>query len=302
MRDSLSDLIRSTIIFEYNLPNSEKNINKIHLSTDDDYCYSANDLDSLAKIIYNAILDYSYDEARLVDNDSYQGLHGSALKQKLKYNESASDGIKMKYGFFGEVLLYSVLKVLHKTDCFISRGYLYNPLERSETKGYDCYHMIENFDNTVELWFGEVKFHISHAGAISSVMENIEKALSDNYLSENLAAMVNRTSNMNTVGDKIKNILFKWQENPEINIIQEIQDNNIDTLIYPIFLICEKSTNGYDETIKSIVAYISQKHQSINTALNIPHKIFFILMPIGGVKKVKEDVIKWIEEKKPVML
>jgi len=301
MRQSLENLIKNTLIFKYNLPSATKNIEKICISTERDYCYYANDLSSLSEIIYNSILDYSYDESRLFNAISYQNLHAAALKIKLKYNEEASDKTKLKYGFFGEVLLYSVLKVLHKADSFISRGYFYSPLENSETKGYDCYHLIENSDNTVEFWFGEAKFHINHKQAMNKIMENIEKALSDDYLQNNLLAMVNHIDKIDVTGKKIKGILKKWSENPEVSLIQEIQDENINTLVYPIFLICKEDANGYDETIKNIVEHISTNHSSINTTLSINHKIFFILMPINDVKKVKEDVIKWIEEKKQVM-
>ena len=62
MRDSLAQLISDTIIFEYSLPNNDKNIKNVHFSTSADECYSISDTDNLVKIIYNSILEYSYDE------------------------------------------------------------------------------------------------------------------------------------------------------------------------------------------------------------------------------------------------
>ena len=62
MREALSQLIENTIIYEYSLPNLEKGIEKVHLSTKDDDCFSATNQESLVSIIYNSILDYSFQE------------------------------------------------------------------------------------------------------------------------------------------------------------------------------------------------------------------------------------------------
>ncbi len=56
--------------------------------------------------------------------------------------------------------------LFYGTDILVSRGYFYNPLEKSETKGYDSYHMFQN-ENDLELWFGEAKFHESYRTAFN---------------------------------------------------------------------------------------------------------------------------------------
>lgn len=300
MRQALSDLITNTIIYEYSLPDKGKNIEQVHLSTVPDECFSVCDTSKLVEIIYNAILDYSYDEFNLKP-EAYQGLLFAALKTKLKFNKNASQITKIKYGFYGEVLLYCILCKKYNTNCLISRGYFYNPLENEETKGYDAYHIIENVENkALELWFGEVKFHIKHETAIASVMKNIDKALSDSYLEKNLLAMINHKDKINFDNNKIKEILNKWSLNPEIKLIDELKNNNMK-LIYPVYLIYDKNNCNYDDCIKNAIKYIKDNYETINANLSIPYQVFFIFMPIEDVKKVKEDTIQWIEEKKPVL-
>ena len=104
MRDSLKQLISDTIIFEYSLPNKDKDIKNVHFSTTTDECYSISNNEDLVKIIYNSILEYSYDEFDF-GLESYNNMLYSALKTKLRFNENSDDETKIRYGFYGEVLL-----------------------------------------------------------------------------------------------------------------------------------------------------------------------------------------------------
>ena len=97
----------------------------------------------------------------------------------------------------------------------------------------------------------------------------------------------------------LKKIIEKWEENPEIIISDELKNNNI-SLVYPIFVIYDLNKALYDDSIKNIVEYIKNNH-NISPSLSINYKLFFIFMPIQNVKEVKEEVLKWIEEKKPVL-
>lgn len=157
MRKSLLDLINKTIIYEYDLPNSIKGIPRTIFSTIDDKCYSVNDNNNLVELIYNSIIDYSFNEFDFSERE-LEDLHTIAFQERIRYEESDSETTKLKYGFFGEVLLHTILKVFFGTETIISKGYFYNPLEKSESKGYDAYHLIE-YDDKVHLWFGETKFH-----------------------------------------------------------------------------------------------------------------------------------------------
>ncbi|OOQ60380.1 HamA C-terminal domain-containing protein [Mucilaginibacter pedocola] len=299
MRQTLIDLIKETIIYEYDLPNAKVGTLKTIYSTHNDQCYSAKDINNIAKIIYNSIVDYAYNEFDIAGKN-LDALHVGALKTKLKYNPSADATTKIKYGFFGEVLLYSILITLYHAKPLIARGYFYNPLEKAETKGYDSYQLVDN-NGSIELWFGEVKFHANHTQGIDSVMDNIEKALSDTYLETNVLALSNHRNNLNIAGSVIETILDNWEANPTISIPAEIKKYNM-TLIYPILILYQHDGGDYNANIKKIPDYITLKHPSKTFTLSVSHKVFFILLPLDKVKEIKQNVIQWIESKKPLIL
>jgi len=220
MREELLNLISSSIVYKYDLPNHELAIDKSIFSTENDKCFSSVSNETLATIIYNSIVEYSFNEFDLQGKD-IGNMHSIALQTKLKYNEYATEKSKISYGFHGETILYCMLYAKLNAKPVISRGYFYNPLESSETKGYDSYHLIEN-NGVTELWFGEVKFRNTHGSGIDSALESIEKAISDAYLSKNFLAITNHKNNFNISGTKVESIIAQWEENPSIDIIEDI--------------------------------------------------------------------------------
>lgn len=299
MRQSLIDLIEKTIVYRYDLPNNKAGILKTIFSTDNDKCYTVADINDLSEIIYNSVIEYSFNEFDITGKD-YQALLMIALKNKLKYNSDADETSKVRYGFFGEVILYSMLMVMFKAKPLIARGYFYNPLEKAETKGYDSYQLIDN-KGTTELWFGEVKFHINHKQGIKSVLDNIDKALSDSYFEKNVIAIHNHKNNFNISGSTIETILKDWEANPAINIIDEVKKHKM-RLVYPILLLYEDDAKGYDNNIKKVPEHIVAEYSAKTFSLSIDYSVFFILLPVEKVKEVKLKVIKWIESKKLPML
>ncbi|MCQ6961082.1 Hachiman antiphage defense system protein HamA [Mucilaginibacter aquariorum] len=299
MKKELVDLINDTIILKYELPNSSSGILKTVYSTHNDRCYSAEDKEKIAEIIYNSIVYYSINEFEL-DGKDLAAMHAGALKNKIKYNPEASDEAKIKYGFFGEVLLYSMLYVLYGAEPLIARGYFYNPLENSETKGYDSYQLVET-DGKLELWFGEVKFHAGYQSGVDSVLSNIDKALSDAYLERNLLELHNHKNNFNTQGTQIEAVLKTWEANPLINPAHEVLKYDM-TLVYPILILYQMDDSAtYDTNIQRIPDYIQKNYVPKPFTLSVDHKIFFMLLPIEKVKVIKETVISWIESKKPLI-
>lgn len=288
-------------MLEYKLPCKIRDIEKSIISTTEDNCYRANDLQNLAKIIYNSVLLYSFDEFELRPDD-YQACHERALQVRLKYNSDDAIEVKIKYGFFGEVLLYSILNLIYNVPPLIARGHFYSPAENSETKGYDSYHLLEH-SNEVELWFGEAKFHQSYSKALNSVSANIEKVISDAYLGKkNLIAIFDKlAANKSYKQTKLTKIIDKWVVNPQINLMNELIEEKIK-LVYPILVVSQKHQSGYDDSIKKAIEYIASNYSELKfDNISIEYSIFFIFLPIDKVKEVKEDVISWIESKKPLM-
>jgi hypothetical protein len=62
MRKELLDLISSSIVFKYDLPNHICGIDKSIFSTENDKCFWSVSNESLAEIIYNSIVEYSFNE------------------------------------------------------------------------------------------------------------------------------------------------------------------------------------------------------------------------------------------------
>ncbi len=296
MRNELLDLISKSIVYKYDLPNPQLKIDKSIFSTENDKCFLSVSNDTLATIIYNSIVDYSFNEFDLEDKDM-MNMHTIALLTKMKYNEYAKEKYKISYGFHGETILYCMLYAKFNAKAVISRGYFYNPLESSETKGYDSYHLIENKGIT-ELWFGEVKFRNTFKSGVDSALDNIDKAISDKYLSKNLLAITNFKNSFNITGTKVETIINEWEKNPMVNIMEYVKKYNIK-LIYPIIILYDKHKRGYDYSIDSVIKHINEKYTATQFELSIPYSIYFILLPVDKVRDIKTTVIKWIESRKP---
>ncbi|MGA1941265.1 HamA C-terminal domain-containing protein [Arcobacter sp. YIC-310] len=298
MRNNLIELIDKTILYQYSLSCTLRNIEKTIFTTSKDDCYISVDNNDLAEIIYNSIIEYSFDQFELNVYD-YDSLLTIALLTKLKYNKEVSEKSKIAYGFFGEVLLYSILMTKYKTDTLISRGYFYDPLNKSETKGYDSYHLIETLDR-VELWFGEVKFRKSFKDGVTSAIEGLKKAISDDYLNSNILAMVNYKENEKFKDSKIKLIIDKWMKEPTINIINEINNFNMK-LVYPILIVYDDKEIDYDKKINKAVKLINSEFEKIKYDITVDFEIFFIFLPLHETTNIKKEVIQWIESKKPLL-
>lgn len=302
MKPSLKDLINKTILLECSLPDLTTNIDKtcVTSANSKDDCFKSNDDSDLAKIIYESILYYAYDEFQL-NGANHQKMFLKAFNNKFKYNYSAGDLAKRKLGIYGEALLYSVLKHFYKTDTLISRGCFYDIQKKTEVTGYDAFHLVQRKDE-IELWFGETKFYEDCKSAISSVFKNIEKAISDDYLiNTNFTTILQHKGDIVDKTSKLYSILDKWDKCIIDSLEKELNDNNI-SLIYPVLVTYNSISETYSDSIKLAVEYIKEKYSHISFSdISIDFSIFFIFLPINNVKKTKETIIRWIDTKEPLM-
>lgn len=291
------NLITNTVVYKYSLPNPSLNLKKSNHSTRNDDCYESLDDEKLSEIIYNLIIEYSFDEFE-INKNAYENLLKIALQIKLKYDENYDESQKLKLGFYGEVLLYGILYTKYNSKPLISRGYFYSPSENAETKGYDCYHLVEH-DGKVELWFGEKKFMQTFPNCIDSVFANIDKALSDDYFyGRNLFAIISQKDRISLKNSIIEKIISNWEKHPSIRSLkEEITKYNLE-LVYPIFL-TSTMLKTYEETISNAIERINKK--IINKNLSIPLTLFFIFLPVKNSSEIKRRVIKWIESAKPLL-
>jgi hypothetical protein len=303
MRQALVDLIDDVIVFEYPLPNDAAGISKTILSTRDDDCYKISDDGNLEDVIYHAIIDYAWEEHK-IDTADHQNLLAVAFDRKIRYQENDPEAIQLKYGFFGEVLLCAILYAKYGTKAIISKGTLYQPNAKRECPGYDAYHIIETADS-MDLWFGEVKFHESHSGAINSALKDNGKfklpdILSVDYLQNEFYTIANRVNDVNNPDSRISHFLQDVDCRP-FNIIEEAKKCGM-RLVYPIFLVYGHNDSSYDENIKRVVDYIAKNYTATAIDLGIELSIFFILLPVRNVRNIKTTVLQWIREKKQLEL
>jgi hypothetical protein len=300
LRETLKKLVQETIIYKYSLPND--NIDLVKLSEHDDHCFYCQDENKLSEIIYNLILEYSFNEYEF-NNQDLNNLLEIALKTKLRHSIS-SNIPDINHGFFGEILLFAILHIFYNTPPLIARGKFYKPLDNTETKGYDSYHLVE-IDNKVELWFGEVKFRqlfcCSQSSCVTSAIDGLDKAFSDEYLESNFFELENYRNNFNIKNSKIEQILDNWKSKAsQIRLIDEIKEHNI-TLVYPILLIYNDNEVDYNKKIKQAVDKINDNFSHKKYSLSVDYKLFFIFLPVNAVSEIKQEVIKWIESKKPLI-
>lgn len=295
MRETVRQLLENTIVYRYHLPNG--NIDKTVLTTEHDRCFSVASNEHLSKLIYNGIVDYAIGEKH-VDFSNLQLCQRKAIVSRLRFEDSASQDTKLKYGFYGEVVLDLILQYAFSSSVLLAKGYFYNPLENSETKGYDAYQFYYN-NNRLSLLLGEVKFYASFSAAIKKILDNLEKAVSPEYFSKNVLALINEKGNFDSVPREISEIIEKWESNPDINLYNEVLHNGIK-LHYPMLVLYNATESTFDDVIKNSVSTINSEFakRTINIGMDI--ELFFILIPVESAKIIKEGVIEWISKNEPL--
>lgn len=203
-------------------------------------CFNNTDPQEIAKVIYNGIVEFALNEYE-INYDDLEREQRRAILSRIRYNPTADNSAKLKYGFYGEVLLDLILRVFLQTSVVAARGYFYSPIENSEAKGFDAFHLLER-DGNIDLWFGEAKFYLRYKDAITPVMEKLGTSLSDGYLNRNLIAIINERDHLSVHNTQLNSLLDSWFENPSINLAQEMQNRGI-RLIYPILVdICSSES------------------------------------------------------------
>lgn len=131
MREALKNAVQSAILFECQLPHQESGLGKSCLSSQNDICFNNTDPQEIAKVIYNGIVEFALNEYE-INYDDLEREQRRAILSRIRYNPTADNSAKLKYGFYGEVLLDLILRVFLQTSVVAARGYFYSPIENSE--------------------------------------------------------------------------------------------------------------------------------------------------------------------------
>lgn len=301
MREALKNAINNAILFECKLPHQASGLDKSCLSSLNDICLNNSSPQEIARVIYNGIVEFAVNEYE-IDYTALEREQRKAIISRIRYDASAPNATKLRYGFYGEVLLDLILRVFLQTSVLAARGYFYSPIENSEAKGFDAFHIMER-DGNVELWFGEAKFYLSYKSAITPVLEKLSTSLSDEYLNRNLIAIILQKEHISTRNPSLEKLLDDWEENPGINLTREMQARGMK-LIYPIFIAYQKNkTDEYLCSIKKCIDHIASEYTRLNIAIpaSFDYRLFFIFLPVSEVKEIKESVIQWIDSQEPLI-
>lgn len=301
MRDTLKQAVKNAICIECKLPHFESGVDKSCISTQHDICFKNESPQDLAKVIYNGIVEFAVNEYE-IDYDNLALEQRKAILRRMRYNPSASTTTKIKYGFYGEILIDLILRCFLKTNVILARGYLYSPIENSEIKGFDAFHLIEN-NEKLDLWVGEAKFYIDFKKPITDVLDKLKISLSDEYVHKNLLALIDWQDRFTTSSNRLKIILDMWEENPEINLAQQMKDHQI-RLTYPVLVAYQKTeSHGFYESVSKCVEHIAVEFNrlSIRIPASFEYRLFFIFLPLSEVKKIKESVVEWIDSQEPLI-
>ncbi len=301
MRDTLKQAVKQAICFEYEIPDSSHNLLKSNISNKNDICFSNAKWIDISNIIYNGIVEFAVNEFE-INYDNLELEQRKVVARKMRYDTSASEDAKIKYGFYGEVLLDLILRCFFNTQVLLARGYLYSPIENSEVKGFDAFHLMQ-IDDKLSLWLGEAKFYINYKTPIKDVLKKLKTTLSDEYINKNLLALIDWQSRFTTTDSKLKRVLDKWEANPEINLACELKNNKI-AITYPVFIAYQKSKkDGLNDSIQKCIQHVNDTYLqlSLNTPSSFNYTLFFVFLPLEEVKKIKLEVIDCIENKKPLI-
>jgi hypothetical protein len=301
MRDSFEKLLKQTCVVECRLPCNQRNLDKSCLTSDEDLCLKSKPSEEIAKIIYNGIIEFAVNEFKI----NYNKIDTEQLKvmlHSIRYDYTSTNAAKLKYGFYGEVLLDLILRVIEQTNVLIARGYFYSPLENGEVKGFDAFHIMER-NNETELWFGEAKFFKEYKSAISSVLDKINTSLSESYINKNLFAIIHQKENLSTHNGNFDKLIEDWENNPVVNLSSMLSSYNLK-IVYPVLIVFQKDNNHtYDLNIKNCIEHITKEYKRLN--IMIPEfldcRIFFMFLPLSDVQKVKQQVIEWIDTREPLI-
>ena len=116
-------------------------------------------------------------------------------------------------------------------------------------------------------------------------------------------AIINEKDNISHSHPIFEGIIKRWENNPDLILIDELQNNNIE-LVYPIFIAFQKQqTYSYEKSIASCVDKINRElgKYSLTLTVKIKVSIFVMLLPVDDSNKLKEEVIEWIETKEPLI-
>ena len=108
---------------------------------------------------------------------------------------------------------------------------------------------------------------------------------------------------MSTHSGNFDKLIDDWEKNPVVNLSSMLSSYNLK-IVYPVLIVFQKDNNHtYDLSIKNCIEHISKEYKRLNIMIpeSLDCRIFFIFLPLSDVQEVKQQVIKWIDTKEPLI-
>jgi hypothetical protein len=192
----------------------------------------------------------------------------------------------LKKGDYGELLLFIILSLIHKTEKFVTKVRLRSSI-KDQIKGFDCAHFTIESGEAI-LWLGEAKFHKTFSGALSEAVKSIKAHFERSYLDDEISIL---------------------RSNVEINkgmdftlLMKILQGKSLDKIKFrvPILLTYDsdtvKNNNDISPAFKTqLEAELSKLNSTIEgkkITLGANIELLFIIFPLHTVSTIKSELEK----------
>lgn len=179
-------------------------------------------------------------------------------------------------GEFGEIFLHIALRQIYGSIPAISKIYFKDSVN-STVKGFDAVHIIKNGSN-LELWLGEVKFYSDSNKAIYEVIKELLAHTEFNYLRNEKMLLLNKIDHDFSFYPELAKLL-----DPNTSL-----DEIFSCACIPVLITYDsetlkkhnKSTEEFNDELKSEVIKINQNMFQKISSVNLPIKIHLFLLPL----------------------
>ncbi len=190
-------------------------------------------------------------------------------------------------GEFGEVLLHVLLRQHMGTVPAISKIYFKD--SRNDTvKGFDAVHVLEQEEEGLELWLGEVKFYADLSAAIRDVVTELSAHTEADYLRSEFLAITNKLDDAWEGGREIREMLAR----------ERSLDQIFSAICLPVLLTYDSEAVGnYDEVCQeyeeAFRAEVTAAWEAFVDRLpDLPVRVHLFLLPL----REKRDLVREMDE------
>jgi hypothetical protein len=191
-------------------------------------------------------------------------------------------------GEFGEMLLHGALVDFYGAIPAVSKIY-YEDSTNDVVKGFDSVHVVADLTGTT-IWLGEAKFYEDLSGAISSVLEDVQKHLAADFLRQEFIFITRKVDDQWPHAEAFRSLVEKSRSLDEI----------ASAIVMPVFLTYDsEAVNAHDvvakEYVEAVTAEANSALEIFESRLSKPLEVEIrvILVPL----KKKAELIKLMDAK-----